>query len=133
MTKTEGPFLTDSRIDHTKDLFGGGICPVQATGFLVDGRPFYFRFRSGYASLQVEPVGSKNLPNRNPEWNSQDYDRANSLQEEYPIPYWAGVRADLDICSKDDPYRGYFFTEDEKNNTFAALLNMILEAESELS
>lgn len=30
---------------------GGGYCPVQYEGQLVDGRHFYFRYRGGWAAL----------------------------------------------------------------------------------
>jgi hypothetical protein len=36
----------------------GGSCPTQASGQLEDGRPFYFRARSGQWELSVGPHGA---------------------------------------------------------------------------
>lgn len=32
---------------------GGGYCPVQYVGQLINGQEFYFRYRSGWASLGI--------------------------------------------------------------------------------
>ena len=45
--------------DHFKDprvaysVLTCGACPEQYDGMLTDGRPLYFRYRSGWASLAI--------------------------------------------------------------------------------
>lgn len=43
--------FTDVRVAESD--MTSSACPEQYSGTLVDGQPFYFRYRSGYASLAV--------------------------------------------------------------------------------
>jgi hypothetical protein len=49
---TTNPTLTDLAMETRTITEQGGACPYQATGTVL-GQPFYFRFRNGYATLDI--------------------------------------------------------------------------------
>jgi hypothetical protein len=49
---TNTPTLTDVALETRTITEQGGACPYQATGTIL-GQPFYFRYRNGYASLEI--------------------------------------------------------------------------------
>jgi hypothetical protein len=79
---------------------GGGTCPEQHWGWLINGEEFYLRYRHGQASLHVGPEDCDwpNLPNYG----------------------WGACREALDVS--DDPYEGDFRSGLVRDATFETLL-----------
>lgn len=101
--------------------YGGGMCPEQHWGRLADGRTFYFRFRGGWSELRVGPwwTPEEEMCQLNPlfEWAQMD--------EGLPYKFFAGPTGGVDVCGADDPYRGWFQDEEERQRTFTSCLDQI--------
>lgn len=123
----------NQKINHpcVVESSGGGMCPVQYFGTLCDGRVFYFRFRHGVARIQLGPKGTElnELPLVNPLFNWEDASRAHEAGEEYPHILFADPLAYVDVCGDADPYRGFFLTDEERDEAFAGCLHQIYEKE----
>jgi hypothetical protein len=108
---------------------GGGFCPVQWYGTLIDGRVFYFRFRGGWARINLAPAGTElySLPRINLDWDFEAFHDALAREEVYPHSFWADDLAHFDVCGDSDPYRGFFTSEIELNQAFTACLDQLWE------
>lgn len=115
------PSLNDPRVIASH---GGGACPVQHWGVLVDGRVFYFRYRHGYAFVSLAPAWYEPglLPARNPLVTREEWDAA----------YEAGARDDdlprlflvtgggFEVTIEDD---GWFGSQNELDTAFSRCLD----------
>jgi hypothetical protein len=108
--------------------YGGGMCPEQHYGHLLDGRPFYLRLRSSWAELQVGPPGSKeeDLPLTNPLWVRDDFEAALAAGEEYPHSFWLQPRPSIQVYPIEE-IGGSFRTDEDLQETFTKLLDMALD------
>lgn len=87
-------------INHPAVAFsaGGGMCPVQYTGWLVNGVHFYFRYRGGHTSIRL----------------GTDEDSARDAALGGYGMYWG------------HPLRGLFYNDAERDWVFATLLREAL-------
>ncbi len=77
-------------------------CPEQWKGLLTDGQWFYFRMRFGRASLALGVFYEQTM-------GRMDHE--------------------VDVCNEFDPMRGYFESDQERDETFARLLDRALSSE----
>lgn len=107
--------------------YGGGMCPEQHWGRLADGRTFYFRFRGGGAELRVGPwwTPDEKLPMSNPLFDWELFNQSLKGEAEYALPYifFAGPIGAVNVCYEDDPYRGWFKNDEERQRTFTRCLD----------
>lgn len=119
----------DPSIKHwaVTEAGGGGACPVQYWGTLVNGWKFYFRFRSNYARLNVAPPETpmKEVPVYNPAWSAQDCSTAIDAGQEYTVPVFLWPEGKIDEVYPHDPLAGYFRTEEDLQKTFAACFEQV--------
>lgn len=124
------PFIRHPRVQSSD---GGGLCPEQHYGVLTDGRTFYFRYRHGEASLQVlhRPEGVCDLPVTNPEFDREAFKVAiNNSQDYAGPPFWAQPKVWVTVSEEDD---GYFQDDEEKEDTFTRLMELIDEYDQDLA
>jgi hypothetical protein len=123
--------ITDPRVERS---WGGGACPEQHWGYLKDARCFYLRMRHGWATLQLGPAGldpNVDLPLVNPLWNNEDFSAALATGETYPHPFFAEPRPGLSVYPGEaDGDAGFFYTPEDRNQTFSTLLDEILAIET---
>lgn len=125
------PSLTDPRVAASH---GGGMCPVQHWGVLVDGRVFYFRYRHGGARVELAPEWYEPgfLPARDPRTSMEEWDAAwvvayaaaNQVVDDIPdsaLPnLWLGTIGYVLVTEEDD---GWFSSQEELNATFTRCLD----------
>lgn len=130
-TTKQEPTITHPRVARSD---GGGVCPEQHYGMLTDSRAFYYRYRHGYASLQVveRPPGVYDLPITNPDYDREAHIAAIEADEEYTGPsFWVQPYVELEIDAVNDS--GYFRNEKEKLDVFSMLLALVDQYDAELA
>lgn len=111
--------------DRVAESHGGGACPEQHWGTLIDGRRFYFRYRSAWASIRLSPawydgdLHARDLRVTREQWQ-EAYDRGD---ENLPS-LWLGPAAGIQT-REDDPYHGWFDDAMERAIVFAACLDQV--------
>lgn len=121
----DNPTITDGRVSES---WGGGLCPEQHWGVLLDGQTFYFRMRHATATLCLGPIGSDpntDLPMVNPAFVMEDFDAAYIAGVEYPHTFFLGPRPDV-VVYPDDEWIGCFETDEDRQRTFTLLLNELV-------
>lgn len=117
-----GRSIDDPRVAESH---GGGACPEQHWGTLTDGRRFYFRYRSAWASVRLAPawfdgeIIARDLRVTREQWD-EAYERGD---EELPN-LWLGPGAGFQV-RENDPYHGWFDNAEERALAFAACLDQI--------
>lgn len=117
----EAPSLQDSRVASSH---GGGACPVQHWGVLVDGRVFYFRYRHGWAHVSLAPEWYEAgfLPARDSRTTMEEWDEAyaaGARDEDLPS-LWLVTGGGFTVSEEDD---GWFSSQEELDNTFTRCLD----------
>jgi len=115
------PSIRDPRVLTSH---GGGACPVQHWGVLTDGRVFYFRYRHGWASINLGPEWYEPglLPARNPlvtddEWHAA-YE-AGLRGPDLPMLFLV-VGSGFEVTREND---GWFSSQDELDDAFRHCLD----------
>ena len=117
---------------HVIESHGGGACPEQHFGELIDGRIFYFRFRSNCAQLHVGTQGEI-LPSINPEFDMDEFNKTLAPGYSgpfYPVNLWRRPLGTYNAFYENDPLIGFFQTDEDRNNCFTHCLNQIYEADN---
>jgi hypothetical protein len=100
--------------DHrVAESHGGGACPEQHWGTLIDGQIFYFRFRSNCAQLHLGVEG-----------------------EELPVvdgSLWRLPVGYLNDIYPGEPLIGFFLTDEDRTRIFAECLDQIWKWENDTS
>jgi hypothetical protein len=83
--------------------------------------------RSGCAQLRVGPCGTpeEDLPLINPIFNWENSKRAYESGTEYRLIFFAGPIGYVDVCGSNDPYRGFFADDEERQRIFTECLDQI--------
>ena len=129
----EQPSIRDPRIATSH---GGGVCPVQHWGVLVDGRVFYFRYRHGHATVTLGPSWYEPgfLPVMNPLVTNEMWDTAYAAAlaaaggdytaiPDGALPYrWLGPTGGHSVTDEDD---GWFDSQFELDAAFSACLDEV--------
>lgn len=127
------PSLTDPRVATSH---GGGVCPVQHWGVLIDGRVFYFRYRHGYATVTLAPDWFEpgDLPTMDPrvsmeEWEAiyyKELERVNGVFEDFNdavLPrLWIGNVGGYQVTKEND---GWFSSQDQLDEAFTRCLDEV--------
>jgi hypothetical protein len=127
----EAPSLSDPRVATSH---GGGACPVQHWGVLVDGRVFYFRYRHGWAHVSLAPAWYEPglLPAQDPRvsheaWQAA-YDAAlavaggvwDDIDSDTLPSMWLVTGGGFVVTEEDD---GWFSSQEELDDAFTRCLN----------
>lgn len=125
------PSLNDPRVAASH---GGGVCPVQHWGVLVDGRVFYFRYRHGWAHVSLAPSWYEPgaLPASDPRTTMEDWDEAwaaalvaangdhTNIPNEALPSLWLVTGGGFTVTEDDD---GWFNSQEELDETFTRCLD----------
>lgn len=115
-------------IGHRRVRFstGGGACPEQHYGVLIDGRFFYFRYRHGRASLQVlhRPTGRFDLPVVNKHYDAEAARAVLAAGELYTDSPWEQPCVSVRMSDADD---GWFQDSEELVDAFNKCLELVDE------
>lgn len=126
------PTILDPRVATSH---GGGACPEQHWGVLVDGRVFYFRYRHGWASVTLAPewfepgfLPARDVRTSIEEWNTayEAYVAANGITDNIPdgvLPkLWLGTADGFEVTKEND---GSFGSQEELDDAFTRCLDKV--------
>jgi hypothetical protein len=102
---------------------GGGACPVQHWGVLIDGRVFYFRYRHGSARVTLGPSWYEPglLPAPDPRTSHKEWEEAYESGGVLPN-LWLGAVGGIIVTDADD---GWFSSQKELDDAFRQCLDKV--------
>lgn len=117
----QAPSLNDPRVATSH---GGGVCPVQHWGVLVDGRVFYFRYRHGWADVWLGPAWyeAELLPASDPRVTREEWDAAyDAGKRGKDLPrMWLVTDGGFEVTEAND---GWFNSQEELDAAFTRCLD----------